>query len=80
MDEDATECGENCSFEDGKDWDVIMFHLGWHEYGPGRWPMIRQELEIPWVRGSHELTYRRVQRGTNTQKPEAVATRNTQIW
>lgn len=35
---------------------VIVFHLGWPGYGPDGWPMIGQELEIPWVRGPRELT------------------------
>lgn len=34
----------------------ILFHLGWHGYGAGRWPRIRQEHGIPWLREPYELT------------------------
>lgn len=30
IDEEATECGENCSFEDGEDGAWVLFHPGWH--------------------------------------------------
>lgn len=33
----------------------IIFHLGRHGYEPGRWPRIRQELQIPWLGSPHEL-------------------------
>ena len=43
MDEDATECGENCSFEDGKDWSEH------HISSWVAWVRTRQELRIPWL-------------------------------
>lgn len=34
-DEETTECGENCSFEDGENWGVkVIFHPGWHKCQP----------------------------------------------
>lgn len=34
IDEEATECGENCSFEDGEDGARAVFHPGWYGCRP----------------------------------------------
>ena len=34
IDEEATECGGNCSFEDGEDGARAVLHLGWHGCRP----------------------------------------------
>ena len=61
IDEEATDCGENCSFEDGEDGVVVVFHLGWHgcrpvtgEAGPWLGPGARGPL----VRGQEGMVLR----------------------
>lgn len=67
MDEDITECGENCSFEDGKHGDA-------HHSSRVAWVWTRQM-----ARDRARGIYRRVRGGATTQRPEAVAARNTRI-
>lgn len=79
MDEDATECGENCSFEDGKGWDG--HHISsWMSRVRTR--QMAQDQARTWdpLAQKSTQTFRRIGvGGTNTQRSESVATRTTQI-
>ena len=50
-DEEATDCGENCSFEDGEDGVVVVFHWGGMDASQSQWRLVHgggQDLGVPW--------------------------------
>ena len=61
IDEEATDCGENCSFEDGEDGVVVVLHPGWHGCQPvtvEAGPWLRPGTGGPLVRGQEGVLLR----------------------